>query len=69
MKIRRGARVAESGSLLRSCPHSGTVGSNPTLSDFFAYVPIAQWIEHWIADPRVGGSNPLGHAFFLTKIG
>ena len=24
-------------------------------------MPIAQWIEHWIADPRVGGSNPLGH--------
>jgi hypothetical protein len=38
---RRGARVAESGSLLRSCTRKGTVGSNPTLSAFFT-VPIAQ---------------------------
>ena len=29
----RGARAAESGSLLRSCAHTGTVGSNPTLSE------------------------------------
>jgi hypothetical protein len=61
----RGARAAESGSLLRSCALTGTVGSNPTLSELF-YVPIAQWIEHWIADPRVGGSNPLGHADDFT---
>ena len=37
----RGARAAESGSLLRSCTRKGTVGSNPTLSDTFT-VPIAQ---------------------------
>ena len=29
----RGARVVESGSLLRSCIRKGTVGSNPTLSE------------------------------------
>ncbi len=30
--LRRGARVVESGSLLRSCARKGTEGSNPSLS-------------------------------------
>ena len=41
--VRRGARVVESGSLLRSCAREGTEGSNPSLSVY--NVPIAQWIE------------------------
>src|SRR5579884_81700 len=27
-----------------------------------ALVPVAQWIERWPAEPKAGGSNPLGHA-------
>ncbi|GEM_PF-4988428 len=26
------------------------------------YVLVAQWIERWPAEPKVGGSNPLEHA-------
>ena len=26
------------------------------------YVPVAQWIERWPAEPEIGGSSPLGHA-------
>ena len=33
--LRSGARVAESGSLLRSCTLTGTEGSNPSYSDVF----------------------------------
>lgn len=25
-------------------------------------VPVAQWIERWVADPKVRGSSPLGDA-------
>jgi hypothetical protein len=47
---------------------TGTVGSNPTLSEEAGLAVVktrahsSARIEHWIADPRVGGSNPLGHA-------
>ena len=26
------------------------------------HAPVAQWIEHWTSDPRVGGSTPSGRA-------
>ena len=29
------------------------------------YAPVAQWLEHWIADPKVGGSSPLGCTLLL----
>src|SRR5689334_15690532 len=29
------------------------------------YVPVAQWIERWPAEPEIGGSSPLGHATLL----
>ncbi len=27
--------------------------------------PVAQWIEQWTSNPKVGGSNPSGRARFL----
>ncbi len=26
------------------------------------FAPVAQWIERWSPEPKVGGSTPLGHA-------
>ena len=26
-------------------------------------MPVAQWIEQWIPDPKVVGSTPIGHIF------
>ena len=26
-----------------------------------AHVPVAQWIERWFAEPKIGGSSPLGY--------
>ena len=42
---------------------SSSEGSNPSLSaTIVAHVPVAQWIERQVADLKVGGSSPLGHA-------
>jgi hypothetical protein len=42
---------------------SSSEGSNPSLSATpVAHVPVAQWIERQVADLKVGGSSPLGHA-------
>ena len=42
---------------------SSSEGSNPSLSaTAVAHVPVAQWIERQVADLKVGGSSPLGHA-------
>src|SRR5688572_32276992 len=48
---------------------SSSEGSNPSLSatdpdppGSAARVPVAQWIERQVADLKVGGSSPLGHA-------
>ena len=42
---------------------SSSEGSNPSLSAIaVAHVPVAQWIERQVADLKVGGSSPLGHA-------
>jgi hypothetical protein len=42
-----------------------------------AHVPVAQWIERWFAEPKIGGSSPLGYTrtprrvsrrgFFLSR--
>ncbi len=53
----RGARAAESGSLLRSCAGDRTVGSNPTLS---VYVPLAQL-------DRALGCGPKGQRFKSSR--
>jgi hypothetical protein len=45
---RRGARVVESGSLLRSCTGNGTEGSNPSLSVFLTPLGIRSRV---FADP------------------
>ena len=46
---------------------SSSEGSNPSLSaTAVAHVPVAQWIERQVADLKVGGSSPLGHA---TQLG
>ena len=39
---------------------SSSEGSNPSLSA--SRVPVAQRIERQVADLKVGGSSPLGHA-------
>ena len=42
---------------------SSSEGSNPSLSAIaVSRVPVAQWIERQVADLKVGGSSPLGHA-------
>lgn len=35
------------------------------LSVMSPYVPVAQWIERWPAEPEIGGSSPLGHTTLL----
>lgn len=29
------------------------------------FVPVAQWIEHWIPAPEIVGSSPTGHASYI----
>jgi hypothetical protein len=43
--------------------------------DVISVAPVAQWLEHWSYEPRVGGSNPPWSSrsffiliFFLMKI-
>ena len=51
---------------------SSSEGSNPSLSAIaVAHVPVAQWIERQVADLKVGGSSPLGHAIpsLLMELG
>ena len=30
------------------------------------YVPVAQWIERWLAEPKATGSNPVGDAMYYS---
>jgi hypothetical protein len=30
--------------------------------------PVAQWIERWTSNPKVGGSNPSGRVFALLSL-
>ena len=47
---------------------SSSEGSNPSLSAIaVVHVPVAQWIERQVADLKVGGSSPLGHAIATVE--
>ena len=48
---------------------SSSEGSNPSLSASPDWrVPVAQWIEHQVADLKVEGSSPFGHAILLPGL-